>query len=93
MLEVIRPQTRLQRVIAAIRNFFNATRIPPVEMSATFVKTASPGQPGSRTLTHIGEYKEIAPAGFSADNERRGTETTPPASYPHYLPVWDDKTK
>lgn len=72
---------------------FNAQRIQPVKMSATFVETASSGQAGSPTLTHGGAYKEIAPISFSEDNERRGTETTPPASYPHYLPVWDEKTK
>lgn len=73
--------------------FFLAKRIQFLEMSATLVETASSGQPGSRTLTHVGAYKEIAPTTFSEDTELRGTETTPPASYPHYLPVWDEKTK
>lgn len=62
-------------------------------MSATIVETATSGQTGSRTLTHVGAYKEIAPVSFSEHDERRGTETAPPASYPHYLPVWDEKTK
>ncbi|ERF69736.1 hypothetical protein EPUS_07562 [Endocarpon pusillum Z07020] len=62
-------------------------------MSATLVETSSASQPGSLTLTHVGAYKEIAPTSFSEDDERKGTERAPPASYPHYLPVWDEKTK
>ena len=62
-------------------------------MSATFMETAPAGQAESRTLPHIGAYKEIAPTSFSEEYERVGTEKASPASYPHYLPVWDKKTK
>lgn len=61
-------------------------------MSATLVETARSSQPASRVLTHDEAYKETAPFGFSEESERQGTETTPPASYPHYLPVWEEKT-
>jgi len=39
----------------------------------------------------IGNYKDNAPIRFSAEAELKGTKEAPPASYPHYLPVWDNE--
>ncbi len=41
----------------------------------------------------VSEYKELATVSCSLDKELKGTEKQPPASYPHYLPVWDEKVK
>ena len=43
--------------------------------------------------TEVGEYKELAPVSYSQDTELKGTAKFAPASFPHYLPVWDEKTK
>lgn len=76
-----------------VTQLFHSEGTKYANMSATLVETSSASQPGSLTLTHTGAYKEIAPTSFSEDDERKGTESAPPASYPHYLPVWDEKTK
>jgi len=39
----------------------------------------------------VGQYKELATGTFLKENELKGTEKFAPASYPHYLPVWDNE--
>lgn len=39
----------------------------------------------------VDQYKEISPVAVSKDKELRGTDKFGPASYPHYLPVWDNE--
>ena len=42
----------------------------------------------------INGYKDFAPVGqYNKQNEIEGTSDHQPASYPHYLPVWDKETK
>lgn len=62
-------------------------------MTTTLVET-SVLQPGDETsYNEIGGYKEIAPIFISTDTELKGTNESPAASYPHYLPVWDKSLK
>lgn len=47
---------------------------------------------GSRS--GVGQYKEAAfngPKAFKKEHELRGTDQHAPASYPHYLPTWDNE--
>lgn len=40
-------------------------------------------------------YKEAFnnnPATYNTEIETKGSETLPPAKYPHYLPVWEFET-
>lgn len=39
----------------------------------------------------IGAYKDNAPVSYSREAELKGTKQAPPASYPNYLPVWDNE--
>lgn len=66
-------------------DFFAAIPIKPITMAATLA--ASTGNSGG-----IGGYKDISPVSFSSEAELKGTTEAPPASYPHYLPVWDKTT-
>lgn len=39
----------------------------------------------------IGGYKDISVQGLNLKNEIEGTEKYAPASYPNYLPRWDNE--
>lgn len=60
-------------------------------MSATLVRSSSTSQPSLALTTGLNDYKELAPVEWSEETELKGTEKEPPASFPNYLPVWDEK--
>ncbi|KIW81012.1 hypothetical protein Z517_04035 [Fonsecaea pedrosoi CBS 271.37] len=39
----------------------------------------------------VGSYKDIQTVSFSKENELKGNERFAAASFPHYLPVWDNE--
>lgn len=41
----------------------------------------------------IGAYKDFAATKYSKEEELNGSKDAAPASYPHYLPIWDKETK
>ncbi|RMZ89406.1 hypothetical protein DV736_g3371, partial [Chaetothyriales sp. CBS 134916] len=55
-------------------------------MASTAAKSAPVSLPGKD-----GPYKEFAATEVNKDNELKGTEKFAPASFPHYLPVWDNE--
>ncbi|EXJ81052.1 taurine dioxygenase [Capronia epimyces CBS 606.96] len=54
---------------------------------ATASSTQTPAQPKGG----VGAYKELAPGQFDKENELKGTANFAAATYPHYLPVWDNE--
>lgn len=64
-------------------------------MAPALVEEVTQQQPNGYKFG-VGQYKEAGFAGpkaFSRELELRGTEKHAPASYPHYLPVWDFEKK
>ncbi len=55
----------------------------------TFTPSAS--EAPRHQIGGIGGYKELAPVSYSAETELNGTDRFKPASFPHYLPVWDNE--
>jgi hypothetical protein len=55
----------------------------------SFVPSAS--EPRRHQIGGIGAYKELAPVSFSRETELKGTDKFAPATFPHYLPVWDNE--
>jgi len=55
----------------------------------SFAPAAS--EPRRHQIGGIGAYKELAPVSYSAETELKGTDKFKPASFPHYLPVWDNE--
>jgi sulfonate dioxygenase len=52
--------------------------------------------PVKAVSTGLSEYKEAfstGPKGFNTEAEMKGTATQPAASYPNYLPVWNNETE
>lgn len=47
--------------------------------------------PSGSSKTGVGAYKELASVSYSRETELKGTEKFAPASFPHYLPVWDNE--
>lgn len=44
-----------------------------------------------RQIGGVGGYKELAATSIISDIELKGSEKSKPASYPNYLPVWDNE--
>lgn len=45
----------------------------------------------SAAVGGIGQYKDISRSTLDAEKELKGTDKFAPASYPNYLPVWDNE--
>ena len=63
--------------------------------TVTEVIAAPASAPASVSTEFVGP-KEVfigGPQAYSKTVEEKGTKNQPPASYPHYLPVWDPETK
>lgn len=39
----------------------------------------------------VAAYKDISVSSINHEKELKGTDKFGPASYPHYLPVWDNE--
>lgn len=48
----------------------------------------------SKQRLHHGAYKDVGATleSFNKNSELKGTANQPKASYPNYLPVWDNET-
>jgi len=55
--------------------------------------TAVQTQPTTRHTAGggVGQYKDISVSSINHEAELQGTAKSAPASYPHYLPVWDNE--
>lgn len=53
--------------------------------------TPSASEPRRHQFGGVGAYKELAPVSYSKETEINGTDKFKPASYPHYLPTWDNE--
>lgn len=54
---------------------------------------ASTTQPQFQTIGGVGAYKDVGSTVGKINNdvELHGSEKFPAASFPHYLPVWDNE--
>jgi hypothetical protein len=55
----------------------------------TFSQSAS--EPRRHQIGGVGAYKELAPVSYSKETELKGTDRFKPASFPAYLPTWDNE--
>jgi hypothetical protein len=52
--------------------------------------------PAFREVSGVGNYKEAyigGPKAFKKEVEEKGSETQPAATYPNYLPIWDQNKR
>jgi sulfonate dioxygenase len=62
-------------------------------MAPSLVETVTPVAAVPSKNVPTGDYKEAAfggPKAYNQENETKGTTNQPAASYPNYLPVWDN---
>lgn len=53
--------------------------------------TPAASEPRRHQIGGIGAYKDLGAVSFSQETELNGTDKFKPASFPHYLPVWDNE--
>jgi hypothetical protein len=53
--------------------------------------TPSTSDPRRHQVGGVGAYKELAPVSFSKETELNGTDKFKPATFPAYLPTWDNE--
>ena len=87
----------LFRILCSDFNVSKLTRIaslcPRIDMASASAPNFAPSasEAPRHQLGGIGAYKELAPVSFSRETELKGTDRFKPASFPHYLPVWDNE--
>lgn len=59
------------------------------KMTTTFQQ--APDSLKNAGIGGIGAYKDISRSHLDAEKELKGTDKFAPASYPNYLPVWDNE--
>ena len=53
--------------------------------------TPSASEPRRHQIGGIGAYKDLGAVSFSKETELNGTDKFKPASFPAYLPTWDNE--
>lgn len=48
-------------------------------------------QPARAQGGGVASYKDLSSSSMNQEKELKGTDKFAPASYPHYLPVWDNE--
>ena len=68
---------------------FNRTYKMATASAPSFTPSAS--EPRRHQIGGIGAYKDLGAVSFSKETELNGTDKFKPASFPAYLPTWDNE--